>query len=66
MSMLDTWTDDVAERALRLLMVGEVVVKSYRRPSEAEGVRPITVDRWLTDVEKFLEERRAYEEAAVD
>jgi hypothetical protein len=66
MSMLDTWTDDVAERALRLLMVGEMVVRSYRTPDEAPGVRPVTVDRWLVDCTQFLEQLKAYAEATTN
>lgn len=67
MSALDTWTDETVERALRLLRVGESIVAWYRHPSSGQGIRPVTVDRWLTDVAEFnLEQWRHLENAEAE
>lgn len=69
MSILDTWTDDVAERALHLLRVAETIVLHYRRPAEYPGVRPVTIDRFLVDVAEFNQthmREMTNAEAAVD
>lgn len=71
MAKVDTWTDARVERAVRLLQVGEGIVNSYRHPERTHSWRPVTIDRWLTDVADFLaalclEEEVVDEEAAAN
>lgn len=64
MSVIDTWTDETAERAVHLLRVGEAVVREMRRyytPTGC-GIRPVTVDRWLLDAAEFVREHRIEED----
>lgn len=53
MSVLDRWTDATVDQALHLLRMAEAIVTHYRRPSECQGIRPVTVDRFLVDVAEF-------------
>lgn len=55
MSLIDTWTDDTVERALRLLRIGEAIVWELRRTAAKDrGIRASTVDRWLLDASAFI------------
>ena len=61
MSVIDTWTDETAERAVHLIRVAEAVVREIRKTyapqgSRSNGIRPTTIDRWLTDAVAYLEE----------
>ena len=66
MSAIDTWTDTTVDRAVRLLRVGEMIVRAYRCPATYPGVRPITIDRWTADVNAFLEEAAEHAEATAE
>lgn len=55
MSMIDTWTEDEVEQALRLLRIGNAIVWELMRTAKLDrGIRPSTVDRWILDSSSFL------------
>lgn len=64
MATIDTWTDSTAERALHLIRVAEAVVREMRRTYQptGQGIRAVTVDRWLSDAVVFLEKNPVVEE----
>lgn len=66
MSAIDTWTDTTVDVAVRLLRVGEMILRSYRFPATYPGVRPTTIDKWAADVNAFLEEAATHAEATAD
>lgn len=67
MAAIDNWTDETAERALHLLRVAEAIVyEASRRPVHIRGIRPVTVDRWLTDASAFLHKHGRFEDVEVE
>lgn len=75
MAIIDTWTDETVERACRLLRLAEGIVGYYRNPGDPKrrsikhSIRPVTIDRWLTDVAEFNREQwqeGEYAEAEAD
>ena len=65
MATIDSWTDETAERAVHLIRVAEAVVRELRKTYApvGQGIRPVTVDRWLADAVTYLEEAEAIREA---
>lgn len=75
MALVDSWTDETVERACRLLRIAEGIVNYYRNPGDPKrrsikhSIRPVTIDRWLTDVAEFNDEQTRemeHAEAAAD
>jgi hypothetical protein len=65
MSMLDTWTNDTAERALHLLRVADGIISGLQDHAEkCDGIRQTTITRWLLDSAEFVETHAATDEAA--
>jgi hypothetical protein len=65
MSMLDTWTDDTAERALHLLRVADGIISGLQHhAAKCDGIRPTTIDRWLIDAAEFVELHAVADEAS--
>lgn len=56
MSMVDLWTDDHVEEAIKLLVDAERLVLWHRMGDGYNGPRP-DQDIWLHDVRDFLVER---------
>lgn len=55
MSMVDLWTDDHIEKAIKLLVDGERLVLWHRLGDGYNGPLP-NVELWLKDVRAFLVE----------
>ena len=64
MSMLDTWTDDTAGRALHLLRVADGIISGLQHHAEkCDGIRATTIKRWMIDATEFVETHAAADEA---